>query len=52
MYGCQLWNSAYEYNFNFKMLKIASNDSFRVLLDVPTLCLKKIHFLITDFVKS
>ena len=33
MYGCQLWNSAYEYNF--KRLKTAYNDAFRVLLNVP-----------------
>ena len=32
MYGCQLWNSTYEYNF--KRLKIAYNDAFRVLLNV------------------
>ena len=33
MYGCQLWNIAYRYNYD--RLCVAYNDAFRLLLDVP-----------------
>ena len=33
MYECQLWNIAYRYNCD--RLRIAFNDAFRLLLDVP-----------------
>ena len=33
MYGCQLWNIAYHYNYD--RLRVAFNDAFRLLLDVP-----------------
>jgi len=33
MYGCQLWNVAYRYNYD--RLRVAFNDAFRLLLDVP-----------------
>ena len=33
MYGCQLWNIAY--NYNYDRLRVAFNDAFRLLLDVP-----------------
>ena len=33
MYGCQLWNIAYRYNYN--RLRVAFNDAFRLLLGVP-----------------
>jgi len=31
MYGCQLWNTAYQYN----RLQVAYNDAFTVLLNLP-----------------
>ena len=33
MYGCQLWNIAYRYNYD--RLRVAFNDTFRLLLDIP-----------------
>jgi len=33
VYGCQLWNIAYRYNYD--RLRVAFNDAFRFLLDVP-----------------
>jgi len=33
IYGCQLWNIAYRYNYD--RLHVAFNDPFRLLLDVP-----------------
>jgi len=33
MYGCQLCNIAYRYNYD--RLRVAFNDAFRLLLDVP-----------------
>jgi len=33
IYGCQFWNIAYRYNYD--RLRVAFNDAFRLLLDVP-----------------
>jgi len=47
MYGCQLWNIAYRYNYD--RLCVAFNDAFRLLLDVPrwtsafSLCVLGLH---------
>lgn len=36
LYGCQLWCSAFKYNFD--KLQIAYNDAFRLLLNEPRWC--------------